>query len=52
MNEFCRFYPCLNSGESPTNQIDMPLVKSVYKKLNFLFLNLNIFCGYSKERSQ
>ena len=29
-----------------------PLVKSVYQKNNFLFLNQNICCGYSKELSQ
>ena len=28
------------------------LVKSVYQKIIFLFLNQNIFCGYSKEPSQ
>ena len=28
------------------------LVKSVYQKLIFLFLNQNICCGYSKEPSQ
>ena len=29
-----------------------PLVKSAYRKFNFLFLNQNICCGYSKEPSQ
>ena len=28
------------------------LVKSAYPKIIFLFLNQNICCGYSKERSQ
>ena len=28
-----------------------PLVKSAYQKINFLFLNQNISCGYSKEPS-
>ena len=30
----------------------MPLDKSAYQKIIFLFLNQNICCGYSKEPSQ
>ena len=32
--------------------ISRPLVKRVYQKIIFLFLNQNICCGYSKEPSQ
>ena len=32
--------------------IEGPLVKSVYQKIIFLFLNQNICCGHSKEPSQ
>ena len=33
-------------------QVNRPLVKSVYQKIIFLFLNQYICCEYSKEPSQ
>ena len=34
------------------SQVLKALIKSVYPKNNFLFLNQSIWCGYSKEPSQ
>ena len=40
------------SSVKPKAIYPMPLVKSAYQKIIFLFLNQNICCGYSKEPSQ